>query len=229
MSDGEKLVLASLQDGWTSFRRAAFPLMASALLMAGLLAATQLLPRLPGQLLALLVSLWGSTGLLRGAAAADDGRRPGPGLLLRRDRRGCQRLLLASLLVLALMALATLPGYALVALSVRFAPASDPITTLLVALLPLLPALVILHALPVGPLLIPDANGQERSVPLALRHSWRLVAARRGAVLVLAAVQLAVLQVSSGVQPLLGVGLGLPLAICLGSATTRRLSRAAGC
>ena len=41
MSDGEKLVLASLQDGWTSFRRAAFPLMASALLMAGLLLARQ--------------------------------------------------------------------------------------------------------------------------------------------------------------------------------------------
>jgi hypothetical protein len=47
-------------------------------------------------------------------------------------------------------------------------------------------------------------------------------------VLVLAAVQMAVLGLSVGVQPLLGVVLGLPLAICLGTAATWRLSQEAG-
>ena len=121
-------------------------------------------------------------------------------------------------------ALASLPGYALVALSTRFAPSTDPITTLVVALLPLAPALVLLHLLPLGPLLALD----DRPLLASARRSLQLVRRRPGTVLVLAAVQLAVLGLAVGVQPLLGVALGLPLAICLGTAATLRLSREAG-
>ena len=163
-------------------------------------------------------------GLLRGAVAPLQGRRPGLRLLLRRDGRGTRRLLSASLLALGLMALAVLPGYGLVALSARFAPASDPFTMLVVAVLPLAPALVLLHFLPLGPLL----TLEEKPVLASARRSLALVRRRPGAMLVLTSVQLAVLGLSGGVQPLLGVALGLPLAICLGTATTWHLSREAG-
>jgi hypothetical protein len=228
MNAGEKLVQASLRDGWTAFRRSAFPLVTHALLLAVLLAWIQRLPRLPALLIAPPVALWGSTVLLRGAATAVEGRPPGLARLWRRDGASCRRLGFASLLVLTLMALATLPGYALVALSIRFAPASDPITALLVALLPLPAAVVLLHALPLGPLLMAAGGAEARAVPLTLWRSWRLVARRRGVVVVLATLQGALLQLTAGLHPLLGIGVGLPLAICLGTATSGRLNREAG-
>jgi hypothetical protein len=228
MSGGERFVLTCLQEGWWAFRRGAWALLSLALLLAGLLA----LPPLAGGVLAplgrlatALLLLWGTSGLLRGAATALAGRRPGPRLLLRRDVRGCRRLLLAALLVLALVAVAAMPGTALVALSGRFAPSSDPLTALLVALLPLLPGLVVLALLPLGPLLTMEGKP-------VLATAWRsllLVRERPGAALVLAAVQLAALGLSGGLHPLLGVVVGLPLAICLGAATAGRLSRSAGC
>ena len=232
MSGGERLVQASLADGWRLFRRTAVPLGSFALLLAGLLALTTLLRGVLaplGRLATPLVLLWGVSGLLRGAAAPLRGERPGLRrlwrLMLRRNGRGCRRLLGASLLAIGLMALAALPGYGLVALSSRFAPSSDPITALVVALLPLAPALVLLHLLPLGPLL----NLDDQPLLASARRSLGMVRRRPGSVLVLAAVQMAVLGLSVGVQPLLGVGLGLPLAICLGTAATWHLSQEAGC
>lgn len=233
MSGGERFVQTCLQDGWRAFRRAAPSLLSFSLLLAGLLALpTLLVPQLArsglaplGRVATALLLLWGTNGLLHGAVAALAGRRPGPRLLLRWDLPGCRRLLLAALLALALMALAVVPGTALVALSSRFSPASDTITALLVGLLPLLPALVLLVLLPLGPLLLLEG----RSVLAAAWRSQRLVRRRPGAVLVLAAVQLAVLGLSGGVHPLLGVALGLPLALCLGVAGAGQLSRAAAC
>lgn len=231
MTGGERLVRDSLVTGWHLFRRNALPLGGFALLLAVLLAGTTLLRGALAPLgrgIAALLLLWGVSGLQRAAAAPLRGERPGWRLLrlmLRRNGPGCRRLLGASLLGLGLMALAALPGYALVALSARFAPTSDPITALVVALLPLAPALVLLHLLPLGPLLSLD----DRPLLASARRSLALVRRRPGAVLVLAVVQLAVLTLSAGVQPLLGVALGLPLAICLGTAATWRLSREAGC
>lgn len=228
MTSGERLVQACLAEGWQLFRRTALPLGGFALLLAALLAGITLLrgALAPlGRMATPLLLLWGVSGMLRGAAAPLRGERPGLGRLLRRNGHGCRRLLGASLLGLGLMALAALPGYALVALSARFAPASDPITALVVALLPLAPALVLLHLLPLGPLLALD----DRPLLTSARRSLQLVRRRPGVVLVLAAVQLAVLGLAVGVEPLLGVALGLPLAICLGTAATWRLSREAGC
>ena len=232
MTSGERLVQACLAEGWRLFRRTALPLGGFALLLAALLAGTTLLrgALAPlGRMATPLLLLWGVSGMLRGAAAPLRGERPGLGrllrLMLRRNGGGWRRLLGASLLGLGLMALAALPGYALVALSARFAPASDPITALVVALLPLAPALVLLHLLPLGPLLVLD----DRPLLASARRSLQLVRRRPGTVLVLAAVQLAVLGLAVGVEPLLGVALGLPLAICLGTAATWRLSREAGC
>lgn len=230
MTGGERLVQASLAEGWRLFRRNALTLGGFALLLAALLACTTLLRgplALLGRGASPLLLLWGVSGLLRGAAAPLQGEPAGLRLwrlLLRRNGRGCRRLLGASLLGLGLMTLAALPGYALVALSARFAPASDPITALVVALLPLAPALVLLHLLPLGPLLALE----DRPLLVSARRSVGLVRRRPGTVLVLAAVQLALLGLSVGVQPLLGVALGLPLAICLGTAATWRLSREAG-
>ncbi|MFM7265816.1 MAG: hypothetical protein ACKOZW_09565, partial [Cyanobium sp.] len=201
------------------------------LLLAALLAGTTLLR---GALAPLgrgaspLLLLWGVSGLLRGAAAPLRGERPKRrlwGLMLRRNGRGCRRLLGAALLGLGLMALATLPGYALVALSARFAPSTDLITTLVVALLPLAPALVLLHLLPLGPLLALH----DQPLLASARRSLELVRRRPGTVLVLGAVQLAILGLSVGIHPLVGVVLGLPLAICLGTAAPCSLSREAGC
>jgi hypothetical protein len=237
--EAENLVLQTLRDGWIAFRRAPFRLVGFALLVLALLAlllnARQWPPPANGALallgwraiqwaaraVALLLVLWGSTGLLRGASAAVDGRCPGPRLLLWPDPAACRQLFLAGLLVAGLLLLALLPPYALIALSGRFAPASDPLTTLLVALLPLVPALMLLPLLPLGAVL-----ARER-MPLigAVRRSVRLGAGHRGATLVLAAVQLALLLIGS-LHPVLLVGLALPLAICLGCAGERRLSRA---
>lgn len=237
--EAERLVLQTLQDGWSAFRRASFRLVGFALLMLALLAlarsVSQWPPPVDGALpllgwraiqlaahaIALLLVLWGSTSLLRGASAAVDGRRPGLGLLLWPDAAACRQLVLAALLVTGLLLLALLPLYALIGLSGRFAPASDPLTTLLVALLPLLPALLLLPFLPLGPVL-----ARER-MPLmeAVLRSVRLSGGHRGATLVLAAVQLALLLIGS-LHPALLVGLALPLATCLGCAGERRLSRA---
>jgi hypothetical protein len=228
MSGGERLVQASLRDGWRLFRRTVLPLGSFTLLLAGLLGLTTLLRGAlapVGRLAVPLLLLWGVNGLLRGAAARLRGDRPGLRLLLRRDGRGCRRLLGGSLLGIGLMLLAALPGYGLVILLARFAPASDPITALVVALLPLGPALVLLHLLPLGPLLALEG----RPLLASARRSLGLVRRRPGAMLVLAAVQMAALGLSGGVQPLLGVVVGLPLAICLGTASTWHLSREAGC
>ena len=237
--EAERLVLQTLQDGWIAFRRAPFRLVGFALLMLVLLALTLGVRQWPAppdgplpllgwraiqlaaHAVALLLMLWGSTGLLRGATAAVDGRCPGPGLLLRPDPAACRQLFLASLLVAGLLPLALLPLYALIGLSGRFAPASDPLTTLLVALLPVVPALLLLPVLPLGPVLA----RQRMSLMGAVLRSVRLGAGHRGATLVLAAVQLALLLIGS-LHPVLLVGLALPLAICLGCAGERRLSRA---
>jgi hypothetical protein len=237
--EAEHLVLHTLRDGWMAFRRAPFRLVGFALLVLALLALTlgarQWPPPADGALpllgwraiqlaaraVALLLMLWGSTGLLRGATAAVDGSCPGPGLLLRPDPAACWQLFLAALLVAGLLPLGLLPFYALIGLSGRFAPASDPLTTLLVALLPLVPALLLLLLLPLGPVL----TRQRMPLMGAVLRSVRLGAGHRGATLVLAAVQLALLLVGS-LHPVLLVGLALPLAICLGCAGERRLSRA---
>lgn len=229
MSGGERFVRACLHDGWRAFRRAAPSLLGFSLLLAGLLALVPPLARWGlaplGRLATMLLLLWGTNGLLRGAVAALAGQRPGARLLLRRDPPGCRRLLLAALVALALMALAVVPGTALVALSGRFAPASDRLTALLVGLLPLLPALVLLALLPLGPLLLLEG----KPVLATAWRSQRLVRHRPGAVLVLAAVQLAELELSGGVHPLVGVAVGLPLALCLGVATAGQLSRETAC
>jgi hypothetical protein len=219
----ERLVMRSLQEGWRAFGRAPLWFVGFALLVLALLGLT----RSPGQwpplathLAALLLALWGSTGLLRAAAVAVDGGRPGPWLLLRFDDAACRRLFLAAVLVAALLLLALLPFYALIALSGRFAPATDPLTALLVTLLPLVPALVLLALLPLGAVL-----AREPGSPLqAVLRCLRLGAGQRGAALVLAAVQVGLLLLAAA-HPVLLVGIALPLAICLGSASERQFSR----
>jgi hypothetical protein len=236
--ESEGLVMQILQQGWIAFRRAPVRLVGFAWLVLALLELTLSVRQWPppaggalallgwhaiqlaGRPAALLLALWGSTGLLRGAAAAVDGSCPDLRLLLRPDGNACRQLFLAALLVAGLLLLALLPVYALIALSSRFAPASDLFTTLLVALLPLVPAVLLLPLLPLGPVLT------RQRIPLmrAVLRSLRLGAGHRGAALVLAAVQLALLLVGM-LHPVLLVGLALPLAICLGSAAERQFSR----
>lgn len=220
----ERLVKQSLQEGWRAFGRAPLWFVGFGLLVLALLGLSLRMvpwPPLAAHLAALLLALWGSTGLLRGAAVAVDGSRPRPGLLLRFDAAACRQLFLAGLLVAALLLLALLPVYALIALSGRFAPATDPLTALLVTLLPLVPALMLVPLLPLGAVL----ERQPGPLLLAVLRSLRLGRGHRGAELVLAAVQLGLLLLGAA-HPVLQVGFALPLAICLGSAGERQFSRA---
>jgi hypothetical protein len=219
----ERLVKQSLQEGWRAFARAPLWFVGFGLLVLALLRLTlRVVPWHPlaAHLAALLLALWGSTSLLRAAAVAVDGGRPGPGLLLRFDAAACRQLFLAAVLVAALLLLALLPVYALIALSGRFAPATDPFTALLVTLLPLVPALVLLALLPLAAVLAREPE----SLLQAVLRCLRLGTGQCGAALVLAAVQLGLLLLGAA-HPVLLAGLALPLAICLGIASERQFSR----
>ena len=115
----------AVHDGWLAFRRSPWVFVGFALLITLLQAlirplqdriashgaasappvAGDWLLFLLGTGLTLLINLWGSLGLVRGAAAALEGRRPDVGLLLRWEGPAVWRLLRSSLLLFALIAL----------------------------------------------------------------------------------------------------------------------------
>lgn len=182
----------TLQEGWLAFCRAPWSFTGFALLLTALqLLLVPLQDRLPtaeqlpgqpldwllglaGLALSLLLNLWGSVGLVRGALRALQGERPRLGVLLRWDGRAMGRLLLAglalagTLLVALLLALAAgVLGAGLLWLLERPLAAFGTAAALPGLLLGLL-ALVLLAA--VAALVIYLAVNQQVLVPIVLEE-----------------------------------------------------------
>jgi hypothetical protein len=126
----------ALRDGWTAFRRAPWTLSGFMLLVSALAIGLLLLERaltsasgaLPSlappalllcRLACLLLVLWGTVGLVRGAWIALEGERPRFGALLRWDGAALARVALASLLLGLLLTLLSLPLTWLLAIGVE--------------------------------------------------------------------------------------------------------------
>ena len=126
----------ALRDGWTAFRRAPWTLSGFMLLVSALAIGLLLLERaltsasgaLPSlappalllcRLACLLLVLWGTVGLVRGAWIALEGERPRFAALLRWDGAALARVALASLLLGLLLTLLSLPLTWLLAIGVE--------------------------------------------------------------------------------------------------------------
>lgn len=127
-SSGRLAVKGAVQDGWRAFRRAPWPFVQFALISGGLtllfrgLGNVRGLPvaeQLPLPLLLLMVlggvvgdvvvQLWSTIGMIRGAWLALEGERPALDTFLRWDGRASKRLLLAQLCLLVLLLPVAIP------------------------------------------------------------------------------------------------------------------------
>ena len=224
----------AVRDGWAAFCRAPWPFVLFTLLSGGLSLVFQALANLaslpeasqPPALMVvlatlvgavghLLVSLWGTVGLIRGAWTALEGRRPNLGSFLRWDGSAAGRLLLRQLLFALLLFAIVLPA-ALLALGLgQLQP--------WLGALPLLVALGLLFYLAVGQTFLPWLALLGGQGPMASLQRGRQVVDRQWwMVLLLVVVQSAILLTGA---LLCGVGLlaAAPLSLCVATAAYRQL------
>jgi hypothetical protein len=224
----------AVRDGWAAFCRAPWPFVLFTLLSGGLSLVFQALANLaslpeasqPPALMVvlatlvgavghLLVSLWGTVGLIRGAWSALEGGRPNLGSFLRWDGSAAGRLLLRQLLFALLLFAIVLPA-ALLALGLgQLQP--------WLSALPLLVALWLLLYLAVGQTFLPWLALLGGQGPMASLQRGRQVVDRQWwMVLLLVVVQSAILLAGA---LLCGVGLlaAAPLSLCVATAAYRQL------
>jgi hypothetical protein len=224
----------AVRDGWAAFCRAPWPFVLFTLISGALSLAFQALANLAslpeasqppavlvvlatlvGSLGHLLVSLWGTVGLIRGAWSALEGGRPNLGSFLRWDGSAAGRLLLRQLLFALLLFAIVLPA-ALLALGLgQLQP--------WLSALPLLVALGLLFYLAVGQTFLPWLALLGGQGPMASLQRGRQVVDRQWwMVLLLVVVQSAILLAGA---LLCGVGLlaAAPLSLCVATAAYRQL------
>ena len=224
----------ALRDGWAAFCRAPWPFVLFTLISGALSLAFQALANLAslpeasqppavlvvlatlvGSLGHLVVTLWGTVGLVRGAWSDLEGGRPNLGSFLRWDGGAAGRLLLRQLLF-ALLVFAILLPAAL--LAVGFGQLQPWL-----AALPLLLALLLLFYLAVGQTFLPWVALLGGEGPMAsLQRGRRVVDRQWWMVLLLVIVQSAILLAGA---LLCGVGLlaAAPLSLCVATAAYRQL------
>jgi hypothetical protein len=227
-------LLQAVQDGWTAFCRAPWTFVLFTLLSGGLALVFQtlanldalpeanqppdgliLLATLVGSVGNLLVTLWGTVGLIRGAWLALEGGRPSWSTLSRWDGSAAGRLLLRQLLF-ALLVFAVVLVAALLALGFSLL---EP----WLAALPALAALLLLLYLSVGQTFLPWLALLGGEGPLAsLQRGRQVVDGQWWMVVLLVIVQSAILMVGA---LLCGVGLlaAAPLSFCVATAAYRQL------
>ena len=224
----------ALREGWHAFCRAPWPFVLFTLISGGLSLAFQALANLDalpetsqppalaivlatlvGSLGQLLVSLWGTVGLIRGAWTALEGGCPNLGSFLRWDGSAAGRLLLRQLLFALLLFVIVLPA-ALLALGLGQLQAW-------LAALPLLVALGLLVYLAVGQTFLPWLALLGGQGPMAsLQRGRRVVDQQWWVVVLLVIVQSAILLAGA---LLCGVGLlaAAPVSLCVATAAYRQL------
>jgi hypothetical protein len=224
----------ALRDGWAAFCRAPWPFVLFTLISGALSLAFQALANLAslpeasqppavlvvlatlvGSLGHLLVTLWGTVGLIRGAWSALEGGRPNLASFLHWDGSAAGRLLLRQLLFALLVLAIVLPA---ALLAVGFGQLQPWL-----AALPLLLALMLLFYLAVGQTFLPWVALLGGEGPMAsLQRGRRVVDRQWWMVLLLVIVQSAILLAGA---LLCGVGLlaAAPLSLCVATAAYRQL------
>ncbi|MEX1315600.1 MAG: hypothetical protein AB1Z22_00560 [Synechococcaceae cyanobacterium] len=231
---GRLQILRALEAGWTAFCRAPWPFVLFTLLTGALslgfqfLASLDSLPEanqpplsvqavgaLVGTVGSVIVSLWGTVGLVRGAWTALAGGRPDWGTFTRWDGAAAGRLLLRQV-VLALVLLVIITVAALLAFgAARLAS--------FLAVIPAVAAFMVLVYLLVNQTFLPWLALLGGDGPLdTLQHGRRVVDPQWWQVLLLLLVQGAIVLVGA---LLCGVGLlaAAPLSLCVATAAYRQL------
>ncbi|MDI9407179.1 MAG: hypothetical protein QM522_10790 [Chitinophagaceae bacterium] len=225
---------AAVEDGWRAFSRSPWPFVLFTLLSGGLSLLFQALTNLDalpeasqpatpllvsavivGTVGQVIVNLWGTVGLIRGAWTALNGDRPGWNTFSRWDGRASGRLLLRQLTLGVLVLVVLLAAGILMFGLAQLQP--------WLAALPAVAALVVLIYLLVGQSFLPWVALLEGPGPLAtLQRGREGVDPQWWWVLLLALLQGAILLVGA---LLCGVGLlaAAPLAVCISTAAYRQL------
>lgn len=228
-------LIQAVQEGWRAFCRAPWPFVLFTLVAGSLNLVFQVLCQLqevlpkgveaPPALLVVaviggtvglvLVNLWASIGLIRGAWTALEGGRPDWATFSRWDGQAAGRLLLRHLLLAALLLGVVVAGLGLSLALTSLQP--------LLGAVPPIAALVVLVYLSVNQTFLPWVALLEGPGPVAtLQRSRAVVDPQWGRVLLLSLVQGAILLIG-----LLLCGLGLlaaaPVALCVTTAAYRQL------
>jgi hypothetical protein len=233
-SSGQLRLGAAVEEGWLAFRRAPWPFVLFTLLTGGLSLLFQGLSNLdalpeasqpPTPLLALavivgtvgqlIVNLWGTVGLIRGAWTALDGDQPSWATFSRWDGRASGRLLLRQIVLGLLLLLVLLVTAVLMLGLAQLRP--------WLAALPAVAAIACLLYLLVGQSFLPWLALLEGPGPLAtLQRGRSVVDPQWWQVLLLGLLQALILLVGA---LLCGVGLlaAAPLAVCISTAAYRQL------
>jgi hypothetical protein len=223
-----------VRDGWAAFCRAPWPFVLFTLISGGLALAFQALANLDalpeanrpatglivvatlvGTVGNLLVTLWGTVGMIRGAWTALAGGRPTLGAFCRWDGGAAGRLLLRQLLFALLIFAILLPAALLMFGFSQLQP--------VLAALPALVALIVLFYLAVGQTFLPWIALLGGQGPMAtLQRGRQVVDQQWWMVLLLVIVQSAI--VLAGAL-LCGVGLlaAAPVSVCVATAAYRQL------
>lgn len=231
---GRLQILRAVEEGWAAFRRAPLPFVLFTLLTGALslvfqtLASLDSLPEasqpplavqalgaLVGTVGSVVVSLWGTVGLVRGAWTALGGGRPVWATFTRWDSAAAGRLLLRQLL-LALLVLVVIAAAALLAFGI--APLAGSL-----AVIPGVVAFLVLIYLLVGQTFLPWLALLEGDGPLqTLQHGRQVVEPQWWSVLLLVLVQGVIVLIGA---LLCGVGLlaAAPLSLCVATAAYRQL------
>lgn len=231
---GQLQIAQAVREGWEAFCRAPWPFVLFTLISGALSLAFQalanldalpeasqpptpviLLTTLVGSLGQLLVTLWGTVGLIRGAWSALEGGRPALGSFLRWDGSAAGRLLLRQLLFALLLFAIVLPAALLAVGLGQLQP--------WLAVLPVLVALGLLVYLAIGQTFLPWLALLGGQAPMAsLQRGRRTVDQQWWMVVLLLIVQSAI--VLAGAL-LCGVGLlaAAPVSLCVATAAYRQL------
>lgn len=224
-------VIEAVQEGWRAFVRApwvfiGFTLLAGVLsslcsLIQGRMEADQVLTTVQvvravvGTALSLLVSLWSTTGLIRGAWSALEGGKPDLGSFTRWDGQACWRLfrngLVLAILLAALLVVAALVGVAAARLNQAL------------AVLPFLVAFGVLIYLTVNQKFLAQVALLEGRGPLdAISRGRTLLDPQWGTVLLLGLVEFGIM-VLGLMACCVGLLVAVPVILCTSTAAYRQV------
>ena len=226
-------VLNAVKDGWTAFRQAPWPFVLFALLYGVLAMLFQQLPEfllnlasnpsasaavislIVSMVGSILISLWGSMGLIRGAWKALDGQKPAFSDMTRWDGDAAGRLFINQIV---LFILGLIIGGVCIALMVGFSQANE-----VLGFIPFITAAVVFIYLMVNQhFLMFLALLQDESPLSNLGRGREVVDPSWGWVLLLLIVEFAIVIIGA---VLCGVGLltAFPLTLCVSTAAYRQL------
>ena len=226
-------VLNAVKDGWTAFRQAPWPFVLFALLYGVLAMLFQQLPEfllnlasnpsasaavislIVSMVGSILISLWGSMGLIRGAWKALDGEKPAFADMTRWDGDAAGRLFINQIV---LIILGLIIGGVSIALMVALSPANE-----VLGFIPFITAAVMFIYLMVNQTFLPFLALLQDESPLSnLGRGRDVVDPSWGWVLLLLITEMVILLIGA---LLFGVGLlaAFPLVLCVSTAAYRQL------